>query len=217
MEEGETMIHVLAHSPATARRIAYKLCQRLVADDPPAALVDRVAKRFLDTDGDLRQVVKAVIDSPDFWNAKEFRAKVKSPFEYAISAVRAIDAQVINAAPIARELQKIGEPLYGAQPPTGYSDKADAWVNTGALLSRLNFALALAANKMPGVRSDVVSLISSDAAADAKRSVDALAQALTGGDLSDATRATIQARLGQTADTPTIAGLILGSPEFQRQ
>jgi uncharacterized protein (DUF1800 family) len=227
MEEGEKMIHILAHSPATAHHIAYELAQRLVADDPPKALVDRVAKQFLDSDGDLRQTVKAVIDSPEFWDPQYYQAKVKSPFEYAISAVRAIDGQVTDAIPIARELQKIGEPLYGAQPPTGYSDKADVWVNTGALLNRLNFALALAANKMPGVRSDVVALIPADAATDPHKSVDALALALTGGDLSEATRTTIRSRLVErkapamdpwdNTQIPMIAGLILGSPEFQKQ
>ena len=227
MEEGEKMIRLLAHHPATAHHIAYKLCQRLVADEPPSALVDRVAKKFLDTDGDLRQTVKAVIDSPEFWDSPSVRSKVKSPFEYTVSALRAIRANVDNPLPIARALQQIGEPLYGAQPPTGYSDKADVWINTGALLNRLNFALALASNKMPGVRADVVSLIPSEAASDPSRSVDALAQALTGGGLSDETKATIKARLVErrapsedpwdNTQLPTVAGLILGSPEFQKQ
>ena len=227
IEEGEKMIRLLAHHPATAHRIAYKLCQRLVADEPPSALVDRVAKKFLDTDGDLRQTVKAVIDSPEFWDPRSVRSKVKSPFEYAVSAVRAIHANVDNPLPIARALQQIGEPLYGAQPPTGYSDKADVWINTGALLNRLNFALALASNKIPGVHADVVSLIPAEAAADPSRSVDALALALTGGGLADETKATIKARLvarkapsedpWDNTQLPTVAGLILGSPEFQRQ
>src|SRR5438105_4437168 len=112
MEEGERMIHLLAHHPATAHHIAYKLCQRLVTDDPPPALVDRVAKKFLDTDGDLRQTVKAVIDSPEFWDPKFYRAKVKPPFEYVISAVRAVNATIDNPMPVARSLQQIGEPLY---------------------------------------------------------------------------------------------------------
>jgi uncharacterized protein (DUF1800 family) len=213
MEEGERMIRFLARQPATAHHIAYQLCQRLVADEPPKALVERVAKRFLDTDGDLRQTVKAVIDSREFWDPQAYRSKVKSPFEYAVSAVRAVDGQIVDARPLARELQKIGEPLYGAQPPTGYSDKADAWVNTGALLNRLNFALALAANKMPGVRSDVGSLIP----ANSEKPVDALAKALTDGDLSDQTRDTIRARITDNTQVPMIAGLILGSPEFQKQ
>jgi uncharacterized protein (DUF1800 family) len=208
MEEGERMIHVLAHHPATAHHIAYALSQRLVSDDPPAALVDRVAKRFLDTDGDLRQTVRAVIDSPEFWDPKFYRAKVKSPFEYVISAVRAVRASIDNPIPLARALQQIGEPLYGAQPPTGYSDKADAWVNTGALLNRLNFALSLAANTIPGLHSGVIALVPSDAAA-----VDTLAIALTGGNLTDETRNTIK----DNTQMPVIAGLILGSPEFQRR
>jgi uncharacterized protein (DUF1800 family) len=225
--EGEKMIHVLAHHPATAHHIAFKLCQRLVADDPPPALVDRVAAKFLASDGDLRETVRAVISSPEFWDPKSYRAKVKSPFEYAISAVRAVNAQITDATPIARALQQIGEPLYGAQPPTGYSDRADVWINTGALMNRLNFALALASNKLPGVHGDVVALIPAKEAADASHSVEALAQALTGGNLTEETRNTIKSRIVErkapaedpwdNTQLPTVAGLILGSPEFQRQ
>jgi uncharacterized protein (DUF1800 family) len=227
MEEGERMIHILAHHPSTAHHIAYELCQRLVADDPPPALVERVAKKFLATDGDLRQTVRAVIDSPEFWDPQYYRVKVKSPFEYVVSAVRAVDADVQDPMPIARALQQMGEPLYGAQPPTGYSDKADVWMNTGALMNRLNFALALAANKLPGVRGDVTTLIPADAASDASHSVDALAVAITGGNLTDETRNTIKSRIVErtvpaedpwaNTQLPMVAGLILGSPEFQRQ
>jgi uncharacterized protein (DUF1800 family) len=227
MEEGEKMIHILAHHPATARHIATQLAQRLVSDDPPKALIDRVAKKFLDSDGDIRETVKAVIDSPEFWDPNVYRAKVKSPFEYVISAMRATNASVDDPLPIARGLQQAGEPLYGAQPPTGYSDKADAWVNTGALMMRLNFALALASNKLPGIHADVVALIPADDAAQADKSVDALAGALTGGELSADTRKTIKARIldrkspeedpWDNTQLPMIAGLILGSPEFQRQ
>ncbi|MGH9420764.1 MAG: DUF1800 domain-containing protein [Thermoanaerobaculia bacterium] len=227
IDEGERMIHVLAHHPSTAHHIAYKLCQRLVADEPPPALVDRVARTFLKTDGDLRQTVKAVIASPEFWDPAVYRTKVKSPFEYTISAVRAVNAQITDPAPIARALQQIGEPLYGAQPPTGYSDKAGVWINTGALMNRLNFALSLASNKLPGVHGDVVSLIPTGEAADASHSVEALAQALTGGSLTEETRNTIKSRIVErkapaedpwdNTQLPTVAGLILGSPEFQRQ
>jgi uncharacterized protein (DUF1800 family) len=156
-----------------------------------------------------------------------YRTKVKSPFEYTISAVRAVNAQITDPAPIARALQQIGEPLYGAQPPTGYSDKADVWINTGALMNRLNFALSLASNKLPGVHGDVVSLIPTGQAADASHSVEALAQALTGGSLTEETRNTIKSRIVErkapaedpwdNTQLPTVAGLILGSPEFQRQ
>jgi len=155
IEEGERMIHILAHSPATAHHIALQLCQRLVSDNPPKALVDRVARKFLATDGDLRQTVKAVIDSREFWDPKDYRAKVKPPFDFVISAVRAVNATVNNPMPIARALQQIGEPLYGAQPPTGYSDRGDVWINTGALMNRMNFAVALANNQLPGVRASI--------------------------------------------------------------
>ena len=227
ISEGEKMIQILARHPATAHHIAYKLCQRLVADEPPPALVDRVAAKFIATDGDLRQTVKGVISSSEFWNPSVYRAKVKSPFEYTISAVRAVNGRIADATPIARALQQIGEPLYGAQPPTGYSDKADVWINTGALMNRLNFALSLAGNKLPGVHGDVVSLIPSGDAADASRSVEALALALTGGSLTEETRSIIKSRITErkapaedpwdNTQLPTVAGLILGSPEFQRQ
>ncbi len=151
IDEGERMIHILAHHPATAHHIALQLCQRLVADDPPTSLVDRVAKKFLDSGGDLRATVRAVISSPEFWDPSAFGAKVKTPFEYVISALRASGARMINPIPVARALQQIGEPLYGAQPPTGYSDKAEVWVNSGAMVNRMNFAVDLASNKLPGV------------------------------------------------------------------
>ncbi len=152
MDEGERMIRFLARHPSTARHIAAKLSQRLVADDPPASLVDRVSKRFLETNGDLRATVRAVVESPEFRDVRYYHAKVKSPFEYAISAVRAAGATIDDPLPLARQLRTIGQPLYFAQPPTGYSDAAAAWSNQGALVARLDFATALAANKMPGVR-----------------------------------------------------------------
>ena len=192
VEEGERMIRFLARHPSTARHIATKLAQRLVADDPPQALVDRVAKRFLDTNGDLRATVKAVIDGPEFWSRAHYRAKVKSPFEYAVSAVRALDATVDDPRALSRELEKIGQRLYFAQPPTGYADDAETWMNSGALLHRVNFALALAANKMPGVRVSTLPPLELD--------------------LSEQTRSALKDR-----DATTVAGMILGSPEFQRQ
>jgi uncharacterized protein (DUF1800 family) len=155
IEEGETMIRILAHHPSTAHHIAYELCERLVSDDPPKALVDRVASRFLATGGDLRETVKAVVTSPEFWDPKVYQGKEKSPFEYVISALRAVNATVVNPMPVARALQQIGEPLYGAQPPTGYSEKSDVWMNSGALMSRLNFVVALTNNQLPGVRASV--------------------------------------------------------------
>jgi uncharacterized protein (DUF1800 family) len=227
MEEGERMIRILARHPSTARHIAFKLCRRFVADDPPKALVDRVAKRFLETGGDLRETVRAIVTSEEFFDPQYYRAKVKSPFEYVVSALRAVGAAPEDALPIARQLAQMGEPLYLCQPPTGYSDTAEAWVSTGALVARLNFALQLAANKVPGTLADLPGMIGRDDAADPGRSVDAVSCALLGGELSAATRATIERGIESLAPSledpsastqlPMIVGLILGSPEFQRQ
>jgi len=209
IEEGERMIHFLAHHPSTAHHIAYKLCQRLIADEPPPSAVDRVAKTFLATNGDLRLTVKAVIDSPEFWDPKYYRAKVKSPFEYTVSAIRAVGGQLDDPIPVARQLQQMGEGLYLSQPPTGYSDTAKAWNNSGGLMARLNFAVALVENKMPGVHSNVTALVPQD-----RDALDTLALKLTGGELSAETRKTIAER---NPSVEAMAGLILGSPEFQRQ
>jgi len=220
IEEGEKMIHILALHPSTARRIASKLCQRFVADEPPKELVDRVARKFLSTGGDLRETVRAVVTSPEFFDPRYYRAKIKSPFEYVVSAVRAVGAVPDNALPIARQLAQLGEPLYLCQPPTGYSDAAQAWVNTGALVARLNFALQLAANKLPGTWTDVEGLIEPGSAADAKKAAEALSCALVDGELSSETRRTLEQRIGEgnpRSAIPLIAGLVLGSPEFQRQ
>src|SRR5436190_8943302 len=155
IEEGERMIHILAHKPATAHHIALELCQRLVSDNPPPALVDRVAAKFLSSDGDVRATVKAIVTSPEFWDPANYRSKEKTPFEYVVSALRAVNATVTNPMPVARALQQIGEPLYGAPPPTGYSDASDVWINDGALMNRLNFVVALSKNQLPGVRASI--------------------------------------------------------------
>ena len=149
-EEGERLLDLLAAHPSTAKHIAFKLVQRFVADEPPPALVARVAKVFTDTKGDLRSVTRAVITSPEFFSDDVYRAKVKTPFEFVVSAARAANATVQNAQPIVAALaQQLGMPLYGCQPPTGYSMTADAWVNTGSLLNRMNFALQLVGGGQP--------------------------------------------------------------------
>src|SRR5207244_5757998 len=131
--------------------LATKLARRFVSDTPPPALVDRAAARFRATDGDLREVTRTILTSPEFLMPEAYRAKVKTPFEFVISAARAVGADVQDALPLVRQLQQLGMPLYQCQPPTGYKDTADAWVNTGALVSRMNFALALASNKLQGI------------------------------------------------------------------
>ena len=149
--DGEQVLDILARHPSTAHFIATKLVRRFVSDTPPPALVDRVAVRFRETDGDLREVVRAILTSPEFLSAEAYHAKVKTPLEFVVSAVRATGADVRDARPLVQQLAQMGMPLYQCQPPTGYKDTADAWVNTGALVARMNFGLALAGNKIRGV------------------------------------------------------------------
>ena len=144
--EGERLLDMLAAHPSTARHISSKLAQRFVADEPPAALVDRAARVFLETKGDLREVTRTIVTSPEFFADDAYRAKVKTPLEFAVSALRATNATVQNTQPVVQALrQALAMPLYGCQPPTGYSMTADAWVNTGALLNRMNLAMQLVA------------------------------------------------------------------------
>jgi len=146
--DGEQVLDILATHPSTAHFIATKLAQRFVSDTPPPALVDRAAERFRKTNGDLREVLRTILTSEEFLSPDAHGAKVKTPFEFVASALRTTgtEVDVNNAVQYVRGLQQLGEPLYMCQPPTGYSDKADAWVNTGALVNRMNFALRLARN-----------------------------------------------------------------------
>ncbi len=227
LAEGEEMIDLLARHSSTAHFLALKLCRRLVADEPPAPLVDRVAARFLSTDGDLRETVRAIVESPEFFDPKFYRAKVKSPFEYVVSAIRAVGGATDGGAPVAQKIGQSGEPLYFCQPPTGYPDVAQAWNNTGAFLSRLNFSLALAANKIPGTEVDLARLLPPPARSDPQRAFREFAQIFFGGDVSPDTRRTVEECVLER-DAPNengaanlkitlLAGTLLGSPEFQRR
>jgi uncharacterized protein (DUF1800 family) len=151
MSDGEQVLDILASHPSTARFISTKLLRRFVSDTPPPALVERVAKRFRDTKGDLREVMRAILTSPEFQSPDVRQAKVKTPLEFAVSAVRALGADLDDATPLVRAMDQLGMPLDRCQPPTGYKDTADAWVSTGALVGRMNFALALAGNRLPGI------------------------------------------------------------------
>jgi uncharacterized protein (DUF1800 family) len=212
-EEGEAIIHLLATHPSTARFISYKLARRFVADEPPAALVERAAETFRKTDGDIRSVVSAIVTSPEFLGSEHRAAKVKTPFEFAASAVRAAGADVVDARDLSRRIGQMGMPLYLQQPPTGYKDTADAWVSTSGLLARLNLALDLATGKVRGVTVDKAMLAPSG---DPKGAAEALAARLVPSGLSPATRQTLAGEAVGT-DLTRIAGLILGSPEFQRR
>jgi uncharacterized protein (DUF1800 family) len=231
IRDGYKVLDILAHHRSTARFISKKLAMRFVADNPPPALIDKMSKTFLHKDGDLRAVMETMFNAPEFWSEGAYRAKVKSPLEMVASAVRALDAEVDFSFPLSQQLAQLGQPLYRKAEPTGYTNAGIEWVNSAALLARMNFAVALAANRIPGVKVDASHF--SDA-----QGIDQMAHTLMLTDLSDQARAAIEAGLQQKPDDGAgpgkrpgmrfppaqqvpkplvIAGLMLGSPDFQRR
>ena len=203
--DGQQVLDILARHPATSRFIATALVRRFVSDTPPPTLVDRVAARFRETDGDLREVTRAILTSPEFLSPDAYGAKTKTPLEFVVSSIRATAAAIADARealPLVREMRNLGMPLYFCQPPTGYKDTADAWVNTGALVGRMNFALDLASSKVGGIVIDNRKALADDGLA-----------TVVGRELSESTRSTVE----RAASGPQKIALLLGSPEFQRR
>jgi uncharacterized protein (DUF1800 family) len=232
--DGERVIDVLVRHPSTATFISTKLARHFVMDDPPAALVDRLAAAFRSSDGDIRAVMAALVTSPEFWSRAAYRAKIKTPFEVVVSAVRALDGRfetARGATDLAREVGRLGQPLYEAQPPTGYPDRAESWVNTGALLGRMNFALALAHNRFRGTPVDLDAALGSVDRAQPAQVLDRLLTVVLHGAATPQTRAVLTAqlespeitrttgddRVASDTDAAKLAALVLGSPEFQRR
>jgi uncharacterized protein (DUF1800 family) len=191
-EDGDKVLRLLARHPSTARFIAAKLCRRFVSDAPPQTLIDAVARRFQDTDGDIREMMRAIVSSPQFFAPETYRAKVKTPLELVVSSLRATGAEIGDAQILVGVLNRMGMPLYGCQPPTGYPDDAERWVNAGALLARLNYGLALSGNKLPGVGVRPES--AADGETEPTRAVNRLLDAYLHGDVSDLTRRTLLER-----------------------
>jgi len=233
-KEGLELLHLLARNPKTAHFISQKLAMRFVSDDPPATLVDRMTQTFLKKNGDIREVLRIMFKSPEFWSPDAYRAKVKTPLEFVVSAVRATGGEVEDARALVGTLNNMGMMVYGMQPPTGYSMKADVWINSSALLGRMNFALGLASGKVRGVKVNSDGLVAAAGAsglpADPQQALAALENSLLSGDISKQTHDTIsrqledpkinQRRLDDPKRPPNVAaitGLILGSPEFQRR
>ncbi len=270
-KDGLMVLDILARQPATAKFIATKLARYFVNDNPSPALIDRVAAAFTKSDGDIRETLKAIFFSPEFNSPEAYRAKVKRPFELAISAMRTLGAETNGSPQLHQWIARMGEPLYGYQTPNGYSDTAESWVNTGGLLERLNFGLALASNRIPGTHVDLKHFVpGEDATSDKAKVMDRFLNLIVAGNVSLKTRETLLKQLGQevlitppvqadamadasadgsesrnaemsggdqpgdfngrqrgrqatreeasiTDPVTKIVGLILGSPEFQRQ
>jgi len=229
-KEGMEMLHILAINPNTAHFISLKLAQRFVSDNPPDSLVASMSKTFLKKKGDIREVLTTMFRSPEFWAEDARRAKVKTPFEFIVSSARATGADVSDAAPLAGQLNNMGMPLYLMQPPTGYSTKAEKWVSSSALLARMNYSLALAANRIKGVQVNAFALAAASSSTTLEESLTALERSLLQGDVSNATHNSIMSRLqdpmisqrklddpARAPNVSAIAGLLLGSPDFQRR
>jgi uncharacterized protein (DUF1800 family) len=251
MKDGLKVIEILVNHPSTAKFIARKLAVKFVSDNPSQELVNRVAKAFQDSKGDIKTTLRALFNDREFFAPENYRAKIKTPFELAVSAIRAVNADTNSSPALIALLNKMGELPYGYQAPTGYGDTAEDWVNTGALLERMNFAVALASNRIPQTRADLKKF-------EAKTRVEILDKAIAeilNGEISPNTRQTLLKQLEKPLAEPTISeakdemtddsmiagggrrgnqqarllqptgnadvfkavGLILGSPEFQRQ
>lgn len=251
IEDGQKVLDILAAHPSTAKHISYKLCQRFVSDDPPPQLVDRAAKMFLLSDGDLRVVLRTILTSPEFFSPRAYRSKIKSPFEYAVSAVRATGATFIEpegmwarahetaeAAALlgydagksgdrhkglSRWVYDMGEPLFSFAAPTGYPELSTRWVNPGALIDRLNFAMALTEQNVSDVRIDTAGLLRGADTDQPQAVLDRVTGSLLYDQIGPNTRKTLakqvlpEAGSGNTVDVAKLTALILGSPEFQRR
>jgi uncharacterized protein (DUF1800 family) len=187
-EEGEQVLDLLARAPATAHFVTTKLARHFVSDDPPKALVDRCAKTFSKSDGDIRETVGCIVTSPEFFSRAAYRAKVKTPFELVASALRAVNAEADTTPRTSQIVARLGQPIFGRQTPDGWPDHGDAWMNTGAILNRINFGLSLAAGQIPAARltdwSDFASLNTQPRA----QQVDGVVKSMLGGQVSPETR-----------------------------
>jgi uncharacterized protein (DUF1800 family) len=190
-EDAEDVLDILAKSPATAHFISYKLARRFVSDSPSKALVDHAAQVYLKTDGDIREVMRAIVTSPEFFSQQAFRTKVKSPFEVVVSAMRAMNAAPDSTPRTAQVIAYLGQPIFGHQAPNGWPETGESWMNTGAILNRINFGMAAAAGRLPGADIRALPALDTVRSAPRDKQVDAVVATVLNGIVSPDTRAVL--------------------------
>ncbi len=219
MNEGIRLLRLLANHHATMHHVSGKLCERFVRDDPPDGCVDDAVAAWHHSNGDIREVLRAIFRSPDFWAPQTLRAKVKTPLEFVVSALRAVGAEPDTTPRLAQVVSRLGQPLYLQPAPTGYPETQADWVNSGALLNRMNIAVALAAGRLPGVVVNLDEAV--PATADHSQLVAAVNARILGGALSERTIEAISGQLsaisGPAEARVWAVGLAIGGPEFQKQ
>jgi hypothetical protein len=191
MEDAEDVLDILARSPATAHFISFKLVRRFVSDSPSKPLVEHAAQVYLKTDGDIREVLRAIITSPEFFSQRAFHSKVKTPFEVVVSAVRSLNALPDSTPRTAQVIAFLGQPIFGHQAPNGWPETGDAWMNTGAILNRINFGMAAAAGRLPGVDIRALPALDTLQSAPREKQVDAVVVTILNGMVSPDTRAVL--------------------------
>jgi uncharacterized protein (DUF1800 family) len=214
-EGGEAALYMLATHSGTATFISEKLCRYLVNDNPPPALVRKVAGVFRDSGGDLPKVYRAILTSPEFMERSNYRAKFKTPFEFTVSALRATSAKVDDGSATCDVIAKMGQPIYDCEDPTGFYDQAEAWMDAGVLTSRWDYSWKLVRGSIPGVQvpADFLKKYESLPSAEVR---DQMARDLIGADIGDRTAQAMTQALGE-GNRPRMLSILLGSPDFQQQ
>lgn len=228
-DEGERLLDIISTRPATAHFIAFELCRRFVTDSPSTDLVNRAAATFTRTNGNIGEVMRAIIGSPEFFASTAYRAKVKSPFEVVVSTLRALDATPDTLQRDVQAVARLGEPLWGHIAPDGYPETGDAWLNTGSILNRINFGIQVAAGQIPGASLKTWPAAATLMGEPRAVQVDSIVAILFGGDVSIQTRKILDEGNNAIAAAATkrpsaasnqltqLLGLALGAPEFQRR
>jgi len=217
MEDAEDVLDILARSPATAHFVSFKLARRFVSDSPSKALVDHAAQVYLRTDGDIREVLRAIVTSPEFFSQQAFHSKVKTPFEVVVSAMRSLNATPDSTPRSAQVIAFLGQPIFGHQAPNGWPETGDAWMNTGAILNRINFGMAAAGGRLPGVDIRALPALDTLRFAPRDKQVDAVVATILNGMVSPDTRAVLLSgehpMLANDAGPTTVRDMTEASPD----